>query len=107
MDPRPPLPEGWEVPIRRTSCRPSQIILGVPMEILGIALWLSAELALVFGAWPQAIALFLLIWTPARTLTRRDPWWLEIARQAGASWAISAARSRRARWMINAPCSPR
>ncbi|MFM2045175.1 MAG: hypothetical protein RLY86_3751 [Pseudomonadota bacterium] len=102
MDPRPPLPEGWEVPIRRTSCRPSQIILGVPMEILGIALWLSAELALVFGAWPQAIALFLLIWTPARALTRRDPWWLEIARQRMASGLVRLQQNLRTRPTLNA-----
>lgn len=92
------LPEGWFTPIRRTSCRPSQIILGVPMEVLGLALWLAAELALALDAWPQGLLAFLALWLPARYLTRQDPWWLEIVRQGVGSWlwrrrSLSARRS--------------
>src|SRR3546814_7398991 len=85
-----PLPEGWEKPIRRTSVRPNKLPLGVPMELLALSIWAAAELWLAVGAVPQAVAGFLLVFLPARYLTRRDPWWLEILRPAGAGWLLRA-----------------
>jgi len=89
-----PLPEGWETPIRRTSLRPTIMPLGVPMELLALALWLAAELWLALGAVPQAVAGFLAVFLPARHLTRLDPWWLEILRQNAAAWLLRALRTR-------------
>ncbi|MCW2249281.1 type IV secretory pathway VirB3-like protein [Azospirillum fermentarium] len=89
----PPLPEGWEKPVRRTSVRPTKMPLGVPMELLAIAIWLAAELWLALGAIPQAVVGFLLVFLTARTLTRRDPWWLEIVRQNASAWLLRALRT--------------
>lgn len=89
-----PLPDGWDKPVRRTSVRPTKLPLGVPMELLAIALWLAAELWLAFGAVPQAVAGFLLVFLTARALTRRDPWWLEIVRQNAAAALLRAVRTR-------------
>ncbi|CAO3425488.1 hypothetical protein [Azospirillum doebereinerae] len=90
----PPLPDGWEKPVRRTSVRPTKMPLGVPMELLAIALWLAAELWFALGAIPQAVAGFLAVFLTARHLTRRDPWWLEIVRQGTAAWLARALRTR-------------
>lgn len=93
----PLLPEGWEKPVRRTSVRPTKLPLGVPMELLGLSLWLAAELWLALGAWPQAVAGFLAVFLPARYLTRRDPWWLEIVRQNAAAWLGRVVRTKQLR----------
>lgn len=90
----PPLPDGWEKPVRRTSVRPTKMPLGVPMELLAIAIWLAAELWFALGAIPQAVAGFLAVFLTARYLTRRDPWWLEIVRQGTAAWLVRAQRTR-------------
>lgn len=90
----PTLPEGWVRPIHRSSVRPTKLPLGVPMELLGLSVWAAAELWLALGAWPQAIAGFLLVFLPARYLTRRDPWWLEILRQSASAWLLRALRTR-------------
>ena len=87
-------PDGWAKPIRRTSVRPTQLPLGVPMELLGLAVWAAAELWLALGALPQAVVGFLLVFLPARYLTRQDPWWLEILRQGAAAWLLRALRTR-------------
>ena len=89
-----PLPDGWDKPIRRTSVQPTKLPLGVPMELLALAAWAAAELWLALGAWPQAVAGFLLVFLPARYLTRQDPWWLEIVRQGAAAWLLRALRTR-------------
>lgn len=96
----PSLLEGWAKPIHRTSVRPTKLPLGVPMELLGLAVWAAAELWLALGAWLQAIAGFLLVFLPARYLTRRDPWWLEILRQGASAWLLRALRTRgRSLWL--------
>jgi type IV secretion system protein TrbD len=91
----PPLPEGWARPIRRTSVRPGKLPLGVPMELLGLSVWCAAELWLALGAWPQAVAGFLAVFLPARYLTRRDPWWLEIVRQNAAAWLVRGVQTKK------------
>ncbi|ANC91113.1 hypothetical protein A6A40_03905 [Azospirillum humicireducens] len=92
--PPPSVPDGWEKPVRRTSVRPTKMPLGVPMELLAIAVWLAAELWLALSAIPQAVAGFLLVFLTARYLTRRDPWWLEIVRQNASAWLLRALRTR-------------
>lgn len=94
MDDAADLPEGWMRPIHRSSVRPTKLPLGVPMELLGLSVWAAAELWLALGAWPQAIVGFLLVFLPARYLTRRDPWWLEILRQSASAWLLRALRTR-------------
>ncbi|MGQ9370707.1 VirB3 family type IV secretion system protein [Azospirillum sp. ST 5-10] len=103
----PPLPEGWEKPVRRTSVRPTKMPLGVPMELLAIAVWLAAELWLALGAIPQAVAGFLLVFLAARALTRRDPWWLEIVRQNSSAWLLRAVRTRGRSLRLSAYRAPR
>lgn len=107
--PLPPsfLPDGWERPVRRTSVRPTKMPLGVPMELLAVAVWLAAELWLAFGAIPQAVAGFLAVFLTARHLTRRDPWWLEIVRQSAAAWLLRAARTRGRSLGLSAYKAPR
>ncbi len=80
--------------MRRTSVLAIKMPLGVPMELLAIALWLAAELWFALGAIPQAVAGFLAVFLTARYLTRRDPWWLEIVRQGTAAWLVRALRTR-------------
>ncbi|WP_343055391.1 VirB3 family type IV secretion system protein [Azospirillum oleiclasticum] len=93
--------------MRRTSVRPTKMPLGVPMELLAVAVWLAAELWLVFGAVPQAVAGFLAVFLTARHLTRRDPWWLEIVRQSAAAWLLRAARTRGRSLGLSAYKAPR
>jgi type IV secretory pathway VirB3-like protein len=103
----PDLPEGWSRPIRRTSVRPTKLPLGVPMELLAFAIWCAAELWLALGAVPQAVAGFLAVFLPARTLTRRDPWWLEILRQGSAAWLRRAVLTRGRSLRLSAYKAPR
>lgn len=100
-------PEGWIRPIRRTSVRPTKLPLGVPMELLALSVWCAAELWLALGAMPQAVAGFLAVFLPARALTRRDPWWLEILRQGSAAWLRRAVLTRGRSLRLSAYRAPR
>lgn len=105
--PPPSFPDGWEKPVRRTSVRPTKMPLGVPMELLALALWLAAELWLALGAVPQAVAGFLLVFLTARYLTRRDPWWLEIVRQNASAWLLRVLRTRGGSLSLSSYRAPR
>src|SRR5690348_15932121 len=91
---RPPLPAAWEHPIPRTSLKPTKMVLGVPMEVLGLSVWAAAELWMAFGARAWAVAGFVLIILPARYATAQDPFWLEILRESFIAWLIRAATTR-------------
>jgi len=90
---RPPLPEGWSKPIRRSSFR-FQTVLGVPVVMLAVILYVAGNLALVLHAWPQAAAVVVLAFYFTRQFTRRDPFWVEILRQKVALTLRRAALTR-------------
>ncbi len=96
---RPPLPEGWARPIRRSSYR-GQAVLGVPAEPMAALLYVAANLGLVLGAWPHAAAALLLGGWLARRLTARDPFWVEVTRQRAAASLLRALSTRGRSWRL-------